>query len=852
MEKQVNNSMRYKSVRKILMVAFVLFFGLINGQELSFENGRKYIIGGIEVTGAKRYNAQTILTTSGLQIGDEITIPGEKFSNIIHKLWGYKLFSDINIYITRVEGNKVFLELAIKETPSLMNVKITGIKKRKTEDIIKDAELKKGAKVNPSFIANTKNYLLNKYYKEGHLDAKVYIDTKVDTTDANGVDMLINIDKGKKVKINHINFEGNKHFTDTKLRGQLKNTKQKFFGRFWKRSKFIKDKYDEDKVSLIDFYKEKGYRDARILSDTLTYDENGDVTLDLRVEEGDKYYFGDIKFLGNSVYNDQLLKRVLGIKKGDVYNGVQLKKRIQDASKPDANDIMNLYQNNGYLFAQIHPVETSAQNDTIDFEIRVVEGKPAYFNKISVVGNERTNDHVIYRELRTRPGYFYSKEDVVRTVRELSQLGFFDAQQINPQFKNADPNSGTVDIEYGVVETGSSQIELQGGYGGGGFIGTLGLSFNNFSLKNIFNKNAYKPLPMGDGQKLALRLQVSRFYEAYSFSFTEPWWGGEQPVQFSVSLQHTAQYSYVPYSYKADRSKRFYISGITVGLAKRLRVPDDYFTLSQSIGFQHYDLVNYNTSLFTFGNGYSNSLAYTIALSRRSSGPNPIYPMGGNDFTISAKLTPPYSWFNGVNYSELLQERDKALADRDMKEVGEIDQERFKWLEYYKLKGSANWYSNIVDKLVLKTSAEAGYLGAYNKNRGVVPFERFFVGGDGLGYYSMDGRENIQMRGYPNQSLSEQDGGTIYNKFSLELRYPITLKPMASIYGLVFTEGANSYMKLSDYNPFALKRSAGVGLRIFMPAFGMLGIDFGYGFDPIYQGTQPSGWQTHFIFGQQF
>lgn len=824
----------------------------MQAQDISLENGKKYTIGAVEVVGAKRYNAQTILSSSGLNVGDEITIPSEKFSSIIHKLWGYKLFSDIHIYIKKVEGDKVFLQLVIKETPVLTSVSISGVKKKEQQAIIKDASLKTGTKLTESFVYNTRNYLLNKYQKEGYLKTKVTIDIKPDSTDVNGVKMLVHIDRGNKLKIDAIHFTGNTHFSDFRLRWEMKNTKEKSFFRFWKRSKYIADKYDEDKNTLIDFYKENGYRDARIVSDSLYYTPDGNVVLDINLEEGKKYYFGDIKFLGNSVYNDRVLSHLLGIKKGDVYNGVLLKKRIQDPTRPDAEDISSLYQNNGYLFAQVQSVETGVSQDTINFEIRVLEGKPAYFNNISVVGNEKTNDNVIYREMRTRPGYLYSKEDVVRTVREIGQMGIFDAQQIVPNFKNADPNAGTVDIEYSLSETGASKIELQGGYGGGSFMGSLGLSFENFSVSNLFNPKAYTPVPMGDAQKLSLRLNVSRYYEAYSFSFSEPWWGGERPVQFSVSLQHTVQYGYIPYSYQADRSKRFYISGVTVGLAKRLRIPDDYFTISHALGLQHYNLDNYNTSLFTFGNGYSNSLVYTLTLRRSSSGPNPIFPMGGSDFSITAKFTPPYSLFNNKDYERLLQDREVAVKENDYVKVGEIDQERFRWLEFYKVRASGVWYTNVIDKFVLKTSGEVGYLGAYNGKRGVVPFERFFVGGDGLGYYAMDGRDNVQMRGYPNQSLSDADGATVYNKFSTELRYPITLKPMASIYGLIFAEGANSYTNLKDFNPFELKRSAGVGARIFMPAFGLLGIDFGYGFDPIYKGGQPSGWQTHFTFGQQF
>jgi outer membrane protein insertion porin family len=663
--------------------------------------------------------------------------------------------------------------------------------------------------------------------------------------------MVVNVDLGERVKIKAINFEGNEVFKDKKLRSKLKKTKQKFPLRFWKKSKFIKEDFEVGKQNLLDFYKEKGYRDARIIQDTLVTNNDNSITINFKMEEGNQYYFGDISYLGNSVYTDYQLSQLLGIKKGDTYDGVLLKKRIAD-EKPDANDLTNLYQNNGYLFSNINAVEVSAENDTINFEIRVSEGKLASFNKISVVGNTKTNDHVIYRELRTKPGELYSKDMVVRTVRELGQLGFFDAENIDPQFKNVNPNAGTVDIEYGLVEAGASQIELQGGYGGGGFIGTLGLSFNNFSLKNIFNFDTYKPLPMGDGQSLSLRLQASQFYSTYSFSFAEPWMGGREPVQFSTSLSHTVQYRYDYLTGRADESQYFQISGLTLGLAKRLKVPDDFFTLSQAIAYQYYNLNNYYTGLFTFGDGSANNLTYTIALSRNNTFTNPIFPVGGSKFTISGKFTPPYSLINGIDFSNLENRKEFQLPNGEP-DVAKIDQEKFRWLEYYKLKFTGEWYTSIIGKLVFKAQTDFGFIGAYNQERGNIPFERFYLGGDGMQSYALDGRETISLRGYKNQSLSSRDGSLLYNKFTFELRYPITLKPSASIFALSFLESGNGYDSFRDFNPFNSKRSAGMGVRIFMPAFGLLGIDFGYGFDSaVINNDSPNGWETHFIIGQQF
>ncbi|MGJ8591075.1 MAG: BamA/OMP85 family outer membrane protein [Aquaticitalea sp.] len=828
----------------------------ITAQDIKYNNGQKYILGEISVTGNTNFSEQTVITYSGLRKGDEIAIPGEEISAALKKLWNSKLFGAIDIYLARTEGNVAYLEINLVDLPEINEVTIEGVKKSKKEGIIKENKLVKGAKATENLITTTRNYLISKYKKDGFYNTQVNITTTevIDSIEKSRVNLKVDIDKGEKIKVKKITFNGNEQVADKQLRKAMKNTKQKNPIRVLKRSKYVKDDYKEDLASVIDKFKENGYRDARIISDSIIKNNDRTISININVEEGEKYTFGEITFVGNSVYTDRQLHSLLRINEGDTYNGVELKKRIADDSRPDAQDITNLYQNSGYLFSTINPVEVSADGNVIDMEIRISEGKPAYFNNVTVVGNVKTNDHVVYREIRTRPGQLYSKENVVRTIRELGQLGFFDAQKISPNFKNVNPTDGTVDMEYSVEESGASQIELQGGYGGGGFIGTLGLSFNNFAIKDIFKGEAYKPVPSGDGQSLALRLQASRFYQTYSFSFSEPWLGGKRPVQFSTSLSHTKQFLYDPVTGNADKDKRFNITGITVGLARRLSVPDDYFTLSQAVSFQHYNLKNYNTGLFTFGDGYSNNLAYTVGLSRNNTFNDPIYPEGGSNFSITAKMSLPYSLFNSTDYEALKNERD-ALDQTDADDyarVAEIDQERYKWLEFYKIKSKFDWYQSIVKKLVIKSSLEFGYLGAYNQDRGVIPFERFFVGGDGLGNYSLDGRESIALRGYPNQSLSSQDGGSIYNKFSMELRYPITLEGQAKIFVLGFLEGGASFDNFRDYNPFDINRSAGLGLRIFMPAFGLLGIDFGHGFDPLPGQTTKNGWETHFIIGQQF
>lgn len=883
------------------MLLGILFLGTYTAKAQEntggLEPGKEYILADIKVTGKVSYNEQTVITFTGLEKGQAIHVPGEEISNAIKKLWKLGLFSDINFYVTKVEGDNISLELEINELPKLSDVKLQGVKKGKKDGLIKDTQLTKGKVVNENLITTTKNYIENKYKKDGYFNTKVAINVIPDS--ANTVKMVVNVDRGRKVKVKKIEFNGNSKLTDGKLRRAMSNTKVKGFlnpMRIFKSSKYIADKYKEDLTSVVDKYKENGYRDARITKDTVIYNtKNNTVSIAIDVEEGRKYYFGDIKYLGNTVYNNQQLNRILGIKKGEVYNGVMLQKRIADASKPDGEDLTNLYQNNGYLFSNINAVEVRTENDTIDFEIRIVEGPIAYFNNVTVVGNDRTNDHVIYRELRTRPGMKWNKEEVINTIREIGALGFFDAEAIRPDVKNPDPTTGNVDIEWNVVEKGSSQIELQGGYGGGGFIGTLGLSFNNFSARSIFKKDAYKPLPMGDGQKVSLRLQGSTYFQTYSLSFSEPWFGGKKPVQFSTSLSHSKQFLYNFSNRDVDRSRSFNITSMSVGIAKRLSDPDIYLTISHALSFQYYDLNNYNTGLFTFGDGSARNLAYTIGLTRNNKAVNPIYPTSGSEFSVSARFTFPYSLFNGVDYGDLQNQEDykykyngTAYQDSNNRWVypgdyvdaypssanprpnkvdnyqdaaadpAKVDQKKFNWLEYYKIKFKADWYTKLYDKLVLRSLGEFGFLGAYNSDRGLVPFERFFLGGDGLANYALDGREVIQLRGYPNQSLApidangDQNGATIYNKFSLELRYPITLKQAASIYALTFAEAGASYDSFRNYDPFNLKRSAGFGLRVFMPAFGLLGIDFGYGFDPIPGATQKNGWETHFIIGQQF
>ncbi len=864
--KQHKNKVTFTS---FLCLVFLLTTSSLFAQAPTIENGKTYKLENVTVIGSKAYSEATVIAASGLRKGKEIILPTSKeISAAIKKLWETKLFSSVDVYVTKIDGNAIDIEIELTDLPQLNQLTIDGVNERKSKKIIEENKLQKGVKVTENLVTTTKNYLEKKYRKKGFLKANVNIISKPiqDSTNKPKVNMLLDINKGSKIKIKNIAFTGNEKISSKKLRKFLKKTKKRQPFRFYKRSKYIEDVYNEDLINLVDKYKERGYRDARVVSDTLIYNDDNTITLNLDVIEGEKYTYGDVKFLGNVVFSDEQLNQILKISRGDTYNGVELQKRIADNSRPDALDLTNFYQNNGYLFSRIIPVETKADGNVIDMEIRIVEGKPAYINNVNIIGNDVTNDKVIYRELRIRPGQLYSKSNIIRTIREIGALGYFDAQQVSPDLTNVNQVDGALDIDLSVVEQGSSQIELQGGFGGGGFIGTLGLSFNNFSIKDIFNKSAYKPVPRGDGQSVALRLQASQFFQTYSLNFSEPWLGGKKPVRFSASISRSTQFQFDQLNGGVDRDSRFNITGATFGLTKRLTVPDDFFVLSQSLTFQNYDLQNFSLgSLFSFRNGSSNNISYTAALSRRSTRVDPIYPTGGSEFSLTGEFSLPYSTFNGVDYGELQVERGDAVDRLNGNEtlsnntrttlterIQDIDRERLKFLEFYKIQFKALLYSQITDKLVLRPSIDFGFLGAYNNDRGVIPFERFFLGGSGLQNGSLDGRQIVGLRGYPDNSLTTSVGSSIYNKYSLELRYPVILEGQTKIYLLGFAEAGQAFDSFKEFDPFNVNRSAGAGVRIFLPSFGLLGIDFGYGFDPLPGLDTPNGLETHFIIGQQF
>ena len=854
MEKQANNLqnkffIKLSSVAIMLIALFLNFDANAQTQKdslsvvtkdtipastLSYKKGKEYILGGISVTGLKKFSEETVRVFTGLRNGQPLKLPGDKLTSAIKKLYESKQFSNVDVYLAKIDGNTIYLQFDVLELPQLNNVQITGLKKSKVKELKKETELKTGAMVTDNLIVTTKNYITKKYTDKGFLKTKVSLDVKKDTSDVNIVNMSIYVDKGKRIKIKDIIFTGNKALSGKSIRKAMKNTKEKLIGRFWKSSKYIEEDYREDLESILDKYSRLGYRDARILSDKLTWNDDNTINININLEEGRQYRFAEILFVGNKEYTDDQLMRILKIEKGDVYNGAVLKERVKGDGSPTSEDLSTLYQDNGFLFSQVNAVETKVENDSITVEIRIREDEKARIRRVTVSGNDKTNDHVLFRELRVKPGDLFSRSAIIRSIREIGQLGFFDANvspDVVPDYQNK-----TADINFSVVEKGGSQIELQGGYGGGSFIGTLGLSFNNFSIRNIFNKDAYKPLPMGDGQTLSLRLQSSRTFNTYSFSFTEPWLGGKKPKSLSVSVYSSNQFGINNTTFDVDKSQSLNIIGASVGLGQRLKWPDDFFQLSQTISYQALVVSDYSFGLggIRIDNGTLNNLSYNATLSRNSAGPSLIFPTYGSEFSIGVKATFPYSLVNNKDYNNL-----EAA-------------EKYKWLEYYKFNVKGKWYTPFTDKLVLMSNAELGYLGSYNNELGAPPVERYFVGGDGIAAFQLDGREVVGLRGYENNRLSSLDGGTIYNKFQMELRYSITDSPSASIYTLGFLEAGNSYDNFDTFNPFELKRSAGLGVRIFMPAFGLLGIDFAHGFDPLPGETVKSGWQTHFIIGRQF
>ena len=895
---------------KIIFLVFALLFSTLSFSQIrygtnnaaksdnlnmSYSNPQVYEIAEINVDGAKFLDNNALISISGLKIGDKVKIPGDDISGAIKKLWKQGLIGDIKIFASKVEEGKVYLTISLQERPRLSKFNFKGISKSHESEIREKINLIKGRVMTDAIIKNGELTIKKYYAEKGYLNTEVKVAYVKDTVMSNNVILDFDIDKKSKVKVHDINFYGDDNFSASKLKKKLKNTGERV--RFhlpsalisktiqfvkhkelkqpltdssalitknglknflnnnvklnvFKTSKFVQAKFEEDKTKLIAFYNSKGYRDAEIISDTLYRFDEKSVDVDFKVDPGIKYYFRNITWKGNYVYEDELLDRVLAIEKGETYNLELLDKKLQ--FNPNGEDVSSLYMDYGYLFSNITPIEVKIEGDSIDIEMRIIEGAKAKINKVYVTGNDRTNDHVIMREIRTLPGQYFSRRELIRTQRELSQLGYFDPEQVSPT-PIPNPADETVDIEWSVVEKPSDQIELSGGWGGTfGFVGTLGLIFNNFSIRNIPNFDKWRPLPVGDGQKLSLRFQANgKQFQSYSASFSEPWLGGKKPNSFGISFNYSVQRSfgsglggssyYSPY-YQPDFNNlqgSMKVLGVTLSLGRRVQWPDDFFTVSNSLSYVNYDLFRFGGSLgFENGTGFANNFTFNTTISRNSID-SPMFPRGGSSVTLNIALTPPYSLINGLNYNTA------------------SNNEKYKWVEYHKWMFDAKYYLKLIGNLVLESRGHIGVIGQYSNKAGIGPFERYQLGGDGLtGTNFLLGNEVVGLRGYSNNSITPFDaenninGGTIFNKYVMELRYPVSLNPSATIYVLAFAEAGNNWNRFANFNPNVLKKSMGFGARIFMPAFGLLGLDWGYGFDDDPSTGQPSGAQFHFSIGQ--
>ena len=795
---------------------------------LNLDSPREYEIGGVSVTGVKNFDTQAILLYAGLDEGEKVVIPGEKISKAIQNLWDQNLFEDIVISVTEIEGNLVYLNIHLTERPRLSRFRFEGVSKGDADKLREKIQLVRGNVVNENLIASTRQKVRQHFVDKGRLKTEVRITQQADSLVKGGVILTIAVDKSDKVKIQEITFVGNEAYNDNRLERVFKKTKERGIFRIFSPSKFVEDLYEKDKQKLIDFYNKNGYRNFSIKSDSIWAHDEDEINIQITVKEGQQFYFGDVKWVGNTKYSSERLSRVLGIEPGEIYNREKFESRL--FMNPNGGDVSSLYLDDGYLAFQAVPVETGIEGDTINTEIRIYEGRQYRVDEITIKGNTKTNERVIRREIRTKPGELFSRSDIIRTQRELGQLGYFDPQgfEVNPIQNDQE---GTVDIEYTVAERPSDQIELSGGWGAGRIVGTLGISFTNFSLRNIDNPEAWRPLPAGDGQSLSFRIQTNGvFFQSYNLSFTEPWLGGKKPNSLSFSLQHSRQ----NLDGELSGGRSLSITGGTVGLGQRLEWPDDYFQLYTGINYLYYDLNEYNAGGFIFSDGYSHNLAATVRFSRNSIF-DPIYPRYGSNIKTSIRFTPPYSLFENVDdYSTL------------------SSQERYRFVEYYKWKVTAEWYIELAPKLVTLVRSGFGYLGAYNQDKGISPFERFYLGGSALSGFQLDGREIIALRGYDNNSLGPNEGANFITKSTVELRYPISLNPSATIFGLTFMEAGNAFGNQYESHPFELYRSAGIGLRIFLPMFGMMGLDYGWRLDDVPgQPGMPSS-QFHFTIGTNF
>ena len=834
--------------------------------EVDYNNPKKYIVGGVSLEGNQYLSQDQILQVVALQKGMEVTVPGEDLSNIVSRLWMQRYFEDVAVSIDSITPTRdtAFFKVSITERPRVSRWVFSGVKSGEEKELRERLNLRRGGEFS-DYVAKTSSDIIKRYYKEkGFYNVKVDVNTKRDSVIQSAIRVQFAINRGEKVKIQKITFNGAEHVKESKLVKSMKKTRDKRLQNFFSSKKFQEKEYDNDKRSLIAAFNEAGYRDARIVKDTMYYIEPNRLQIDFDIDEGKQYFFRDITWTGNSVYSAETLNDVLKIKKGDVYDVVTMEKRLFGGGKQTDLYVSQLYRDNGYLFFQIQPVEMNIEGDSVDVEMRIVEGKPATLNNIVINGNDLTNERVIRRQLFTYPGNLFSQSEFERSIREIASMGQFDPEAIMDPAKGWSilPNEmdNTVDIVYNVTEKPSSQLELSGGWGGNTFVATVGVSFNNFSTRRFLDKTAWRPVPLGDAQNLSIRFQTNgTYYTSLSASFSEPWLFGKKPTSLNMSLYYTRQTNSYIYYNILNNDEYMEVYGFAAGLGKRLKWPDTYFVLYNQLSWQTYRLQNWSYQ-FLFNTGISHNLSYTLSLSRNSTDQQ-IYPRVGSDFSFSLQLTPPYSLLRKKDYGVLDADGNptKVGSWKDIDYNMQTSQDRYKWIEYHKWSFKGAIYTKLVGDLVLMARAQFGYLGYYNRSWGYSPFEGFRVGGDGMSGYDTYGSEIISLRGYENYSLTPQAlssynttgnyyAGNVYDKFTVELRYPVILQPQSTIYVLAFLEGGNCWSDIRDFNPFQIKRSAGVGARVFLPMIGLLGVDWGWGFDDPVNG----GSQFHFVIGQQF
>ena len=836
-----------------------------NGVEVDYNNPKKYIVGGVKLEGNEYLSENQILQVAALREGMEVTVPSEEMSNIVTRLWRQRYFEDVAVSIDSLVPTRdtAYFKISIIERPRVSRWLFSGVKSSEQKELEERLNLKRGGEFS-EYVVKTSSDIIKRYYKEkGFSNVKVDVNTKRDTVIRSAIRVQFAVDRGEKVKIQKITFNGADHVKESKLVRSMKKTRDKRLQNFFSSKKFQEKEYENDKRQLLTAFNEAGFRDARIVKDTMYYVEPNRLQIDFDIDEGKQYYFRDITWTGNSVYSSEDLNSVLMIEKGDVYDVVTMQKRLFGGGKQSEYDITKLYRDNGYLFFQVQPVEMNIEGDSVDVEMRIVEGKPATLNNIVINGNDLTNERVIRRQVFTRPGYLFSQSDFERSIREIASMGQFDPEAIMGEGGYSilpNPLDNTVDVVYNVTEKPSSQLELSGGWGGNTFVATVGVSFNNFSTRRFFDKSAWRPVPLGDAQNLAIRFQTNgTYYTSLSASFSEPWLFGKKPTSLNTSIYYTRQTNSNIYYNILNNDEYMEVYGFAAGIGKRLKWPDNYFVLYNQLSWQTYRLQNWIYQ-FLFNTGISHNLSYTLSLNRTSTDQQ-IYPRQGSDFSFSLQLTPPYS---------LLRKKDRGILDsegnptkvsswKDINYDYQTSQDRYRWIEYHKWSFKGAVYTKLVGDLVLMARAQFGYLGYYNRNWGYSPFEGFRVGGDGMSGYDTYGSEIVSLRGYENYSLTPQASssynstgiyyaGNVYDKFTVELRYPVILQPQSTIYALLFLEGGNCWADIRDFNPFQIKRSAGVGVRIFLPMIGLLGVDWGWGFDDPLTG----GSQFHFVIGQQF